>query len=126
MAKHGNSTHGIRKAERTLQAGKPFDGYMQELYQDALARRSLDGPALDALGARGDVIRHTARLSVVADLVWGGLLMAAACGDVGGFYTILREHGHRLDQAIRNLHREAALETGDGAIDYEEWLANHG
>jgi hypothetical protein len=121
--KHGNAVHQIDASYTQLRKGKPFDGFMQDLYLEALGRRGLVEADLDTLGARGDIIRHTARLGVVVELVWSGMVMAGALGDVASFYQLLKQHGHRFDQAIRALHRELELQKEDaGVLDYEAIL----
>lgn len=121
--KHGNAVHQIDASYTRLRKGQPFDGHMQQLYVDALARRGLTEADLDEAGAVGDIVRQTCRLATVAELVWGGMLMAGAMGDVGGFYSILHDHGHRFDQAIRALHKELELRKSESdVLDYEKVL----
>lgn len=122
--KHGNSTHGIRACDARLRKGERFDGFMLDMYLSGLARRGLTEDELEALGGRGDIIRHTARLSVAADLVWSGLLMAGSVGDVRSFYGLLRDHGHRFGQALKWLYQEQKLKDEMTDIyDYEELVA---
>jgi hypothetical protein len=121
--RHGNATHSIYPATYKLRRGEPFDGHLQALYLEALARRGLTEPDLDDLGAPGDVVRNTARLGVIVETIWGGLLMAASVGDVAGYLAIVREHGHRFDQLNRMLLREISLMADQAdTLDYEDLL----
>ena len=115
--RHGNSSHGISAAVVQLRKGQPFDGHLRDLFLDALSRRGLDEATLAELaGPYSDYTKNVARYAAVVDLVWGGLSLAGACGDVAGFLTILEKHGSRFSQLGKMLESEIDLQKQQSEI----------
>jgi hypothetical protein len=96
---HGNTSSGIRKTELALRKGEPFDGFALECYERARDAVGYSEAQLAELGARGEFIRATCRLSALAEVIWAGVLGTASVGHVADFFKLANNYGSRLDSA---------------------------